>query len=360
MDRRIGGFDILKLMGTILIVFHHYQQITGAFWENGINFWGGDFYFGYLVELFFMISGFLAFKYIERIRYGMGFIDYVKGKFIRFFPLMFLCVIASTILSHLYIILYENTFWRADSYSLWTILVASVGIQAGWGIKDPMINSPTWYISVLFLCLILLYCIVRISEKLHVSVNYLFVGMILIGIGIDYYLIDLPFLNRDTCRGYVAFFAGTIIADIVIRSRNRKKGNKGVIISALVAFIIPFLIYKHYWLVQKDVRYIMTFIYYPALIWLCTSKRLILILDCKLTEIVGEISYSVFMWHFPMIIAMYVFKEMFNFYINIYSVQTMILFTAVCFCVGIISLNFIEKPINKIIKARIRKGVYYD
>ena len=35
MDRRIGGFDILKLMGTILIVFHHYQQITGAFWEGG-------------------------------------------------------------------------------------------------------------------------------------------------------------------------------------------------------------------------------------------------------------------------------------------------------------------------------------
>ena len=31
MNQRIGAVDVLKVMATILIVFHHYQQITGAF-----------------------------------------------------------------------------------------------------------------------------------------------------------------------------------------------------------------------------------------------------------------------------------------------------------------------------------------
>lgn len=347
MSKRIGGFDILKVIATILIVFHHYQQITG-FWGKGINFYGGKFYFGYLVELFFMISGFLAFKNIKRIQEGMRFTEYVKGKFFRFFPLMFVCAVASTLLAHLYIILYGNVFWEIDTYSLWTILIASLGIQAGWGIKDPMINSPTWYISVWFLCLILLYCIVYVSEKIHISVNYFFVSMIFVGIGIDYYLINLPFFNGNTSRGYVAFYSGIIFADVVIKRQDRKRLED--IVCVLIAFLIPWLIYKDYWLVQKDVRYIMTFIYYPALLWLCTSKRLLLFLDCKLIEKCGQISYSVFMWHFPMLIAMYVVIQIFCLDINLHSVQTMILFTVICFGVGIISLNFVEKPINRTIK----------
>ena len=59
-------------LGTILIVFHHYQQIADAFGENGINLWGGDFYFGYLVELFFMISVFLHLSILREFGMGWG------------------------------------------------------------------------------------------------------------------------------------------------------------------------------------------------------------------------------------------------------------------------------------------------
>ena len=350
MCKRIGGFDILKVMAAIMIVFHHYQQITGAFWENGINFHGGYFYFGYLVELYFMISGFLAFKYIEKIQCGLKFIEYFRGKFFRFFPLMFICAIASTILAHLYIILYGEVFWNIDTYSLWTILITSLGIQAGWGIKDPMINSPTWYISVWFLCSILLYFFVYISEKMHVSVNYFFVGIIFIGLGINYYSIRVPFFNEYTSRGYFAFFCGIIIADIIVRYKNSNKIKIWYVICILIALTLPYLIYRKYWLVQRDMQYILTFIYYPALMFLCTSKQLVLLLDCKLVGIIGQISYNVYMWHFPMMIAMYVLDKILKLNINIYSVQTMIYFSIVCFLIGIGSSLFIEKPIDRFIK----------
>ena len=123
-------------------------------------------------------------------------------------------------------------------------------------------------------------------------------------------------------------------------------------ICILVALIIPYLICRRYWLVQRDIQYILTFIYYPALIFLCTSKRLCRIFNCKLIEKAGQISYNVFMWHFPLIIAMYVIISIFNLNLDsIYCIQTMLLFTVACFGVGIISSYFIEKPIKKFIKA---------
>ena len=57
--RNIQGFDILKIVSATLIVFHHYQQVFKVRF-NGINFYDGAFNFGYLVELFFIISGILT------------------------------------------------------------------------------------------------------------------------------------------------------------------------------------------------------------------------------------------------------------------------------------------------------------
>ena len=73
--KRIFILDILKIVATILIVFHHYQQILNVEF-NKINFFGGKFYFGHLVELFFLISGFLMFNYIEKIKQGLSFEEF--------------------------------------------------------------------------------------------------------------------------------------------------------------------------------------------------------------------------------------------------------------------------------------------
>ena len=52
--KRNYAMDLLKFVLTILIGFHHYQQITGIKFEV-INFWGGAFYVGHLVEFFYYL-----------------------------------------------------------------------------------------------------------------------------------------------------------------------------------------------------------------------------------------------------------------------------------------------------------------
>ena len=56
MKKRDYSLDLLRIFATTIIIFHHYQQGSGAVYKY-INFWGGGFYFGYLVELFFILSG---------------------------------------------------------------------------------------------------------------------------------------------------------------------------------------------------------------------------------------------------------------------------------------------------------------
>lgn len=59
MDKRIAGLDISKTIATIMIIFRHYQQTTGAWWELS-RFYGGIFCHGELVELFLLFQGLLC------------------------------------------------------------------------------------------------------------------------------------------------------------------------------------------------------------------------------------------------------------------------------------------------------------
>ena len=78
--------DIIKIICTVCILFHHYQQLTGTFFYRGLNFYGGRFYFGYLVELFFIMSGWVMVSYIEKIKDKMSFPAFFSKRAIRLLP----------------------------------------------------------------------------------------------------------------------------------------------------------------------------------------------------------------------------------------------------------------------------------
>ena len=66
MENKIYGFDYAKIIAASFLVFHHYQQVFDCQFP-GINFYGGKIGFGLLVELFFIISGFLTLYSEQRL-----------------------------------------------------------------------------------------------------------------------------------------------------------------------------------------------------------------------------------------------------------------------------------------------------
>ena len=63
---RIYSLDVLKILGTVIVVFHHYKQYMEVKFPNGVNYFLGQFFFGYVVELFFLLSGFFAWHYVKK------------------------------------------------------------------------------------------------------------------------------------------------------------------------------------------------------------------------------------------------------------------------------------------------------
>ena len=106
---------------------------------------------------------------------------------------------------------------------------------------------------------------------------------------------------------------------------------------------------------STGINYIMTFIYYPALIIVCKSKVIGKILNRKIIGIVGKISFDVFIWHNPFYILMYIFIKVFNWNLNLGSYWTMIGYAIVCYLFGTFSYYCIERPLSDLINKREAK-----
>lgn len=68
MEKRNTSLDVIKILATTIIVFHHYQYVTGIRFSAFINFHGGSVEWYRMVELFFIISGMLSYKAYGNIK----------------------------------------------------------------------------------------------------------------------------------------------------------------------------------------------------------------------------------------------------------------------------------------------------
>ena len=343
-NNRWHGLDFVKVIATILIVLHHYWQAHNVYINDGVNFFNGKFYFGHLVELFFVLSGFFMLRDVERLKHGTGFRKFIIKKYMRFQPLMLITVIAFSGLAKAFEGLYQAP-WSDYPIYLWGIISSAIGIQGGWALPNPCINNPIWYISVLLLCEIILYVFVRISEKHQIPLEVFYAVMIFLGMGIMEYNINLPFMNVMTCRGFYAFFWGLMLADIL---RKRQQSGIVTIISGVIVVGLPFLIaFTSRSFTEEGSNYLMTFIYYTAVVLVFTTKRANRFFSLRLWEVLAEIAYNTYMWHSCVFIMAAILFFVMNIVPDFTDTGTIVGMVAASCVVGAISYFCIEKPMRK-------------
>ena len=159
------SLDFIKIISTIFIIFHHYQQVMGVYFENKINFFNGKFYFGYVVEMFFVLSGLFMYTYVEKIQDNLTFVKFYLRRLGRLFPLLMVGAISYEIFLVIYQHMYYDS-WFGITPTFWGTVISSLGIQDGWALPNPCVNNPTWYISVLMLCYVIFLFFSLYSEAL--------------------------------------------------------------------------------------------------------------------------------------------------------------------------------------------------
>lgn len=348
---RKGGYDALRIFATYAIMFHHWQQVTGATFQNHINFWGSSFYWGYIVELFFVLSGFFCAKQIKNIGGGSNFCVFYLKKLLRFLPVVAIAAVTYEVILVVYAHLYQQLYFDYP-IDFFGVLLDTLCIQHGWGFADPNVNYPTWYISVLMLCYVAFYIVTKIAKQLNAKVVPFYTVMILIGVGIQTYGINLPFFNADTGRGYYAFFTGILLG---IFLENHKITPLGSIVCVLnIVVFVGLIAFKPHYL-PYGVIYPLTFVVYPSIVMLLSTDVAEKIFKNKIWTWLGTISFDVYVWHNPLFPLMFVLMKALNFQLDFSRLSFMYLYSFICIGIGAISYYVLNKPSQKVLSKILKR-----
>lgn len=355
MERnRIYSLDLLKFIVSIVIVVLHIQQ-ESRIGLSVINLASGKIYTWYIVELLFIISGFLSMLYFssdEKIELSLqnGFSLYLKHKCIRIYPM----VILSTIFYLLNIVLYKLFFkyWLHNIVpGLWRVLNSILLTNEG---SISYFNSPTWYLSVLLLCYCFEYFIVFLCKRMTLKIEYFFVAMVLLGITGYCYGLNLPLLSYHTCRGYASFFIGCLIYKLY---NNQKIKIKRILIGSIIAFtfcVIAGIVDFNLFYDDETCQWgVFTVILNPSIFiiflesnrWFKSSKW----------QILGNISFEIYLFHMPFIILYLIFCDLCP-KMCISEMLQISIFIVLMIIISFIIFTFIEKPITRKLSNRFEKN----
>ena len=346
--KRIYSLDFLKFIMAILIVFHHYQQYTGMRMV-GINFYEGKIYWGSLVELFFIISGFFAANGIPALKES-AFKDYIVKKIIRIYPMAMMSVCMTAVAGFVYVKVCGEWFFGIR-LTLWKFVNSLLLTFAGGAVNDGLgINDPLWYLCVLMYCYVLLYFLVWFCSRIGVNDIYAFALMVILGLSAVQYGIELPFLNGYTGRGYLAFFLGILLFRIWNSISHKILLGYSVVV-VLLSLIIYIGVYSLFIANQREV---FAFVVYPAIMFLALSLDEKFDLGFLAAFNFGALAFEMYIWHiFGICLLMIVSSatgspDINKYYFMFVYVVILILFAAVMY-------NFAEKKITKLINDKLNQ-----
>ncbi|MCF0128950.1 MAG: acyltransferase [Pseudobutyrivibrio sp.] len=300
---RIASFDLLKFILAVCIVCHHYQQDFGYDYPL-INFYGGTFYVGNLVELFFILSGFFMAEQIDKYKQS-SFGQFFIRRYFRLFPMAF---ISTTVCTIVHIIYYTRTGnWLSVEVNLFTYLKGILLVFVGWCFPveaQLSINSPLWMVCVLLMCYVIYWLLIKLSELAKISDKYLFGVMTFLGISLYYIDCEIPFLGQPSARGYMSFFWGVLLGTI-FEENNRWLKERKIQVMTISCFSLVMIIgtsIKNISFVggYSDSKFIWVYVVYPLIMLFLFFVKF----DDKTNNILfllGSISFEMYVWHYPLI-----------------------------------------------------------
>ena len=319
-----GIIDLIKFCAALIIVLHHYQLCTPLRFAD-INFTVDDPFFcgANMVEMFFVISGFLSVKDIEKTHTDRNMFttfginrreidNYLKDRFKKFVPWTLGSTILSTISKSIYIICTREVPF--GKIGLWNLIIGSIGLNAGLisSSYEYLPNETLWYISVLLICNIFCYFLIELIDKYQLPAYYVGVIMCMIGLSIKYFSINIPILNSITMRGFISFGMG-IITKSFLNFINMKKGKKVAIgISIIFIGIVIMYYYFHSLFNKGQISQIFQEVILgeSQLLWGCMFAPLIVFVvgywnkfgdGLHVLKILGRGSFYLYIWHLPFI-----------------------------------------------------------
>ncbi len=349
--QRSGVLDFVKIVATILILFHHYQQVMGVRFET-INFFGGtNFYFGNIVELFFVISGIVIVPQIMEIEQGEDFATFFRKRFFRFFPVLVVSTIVYTVLVIVFYTIFGGWF-LGDQINLFEVFISAFGAQVLLGEKFCAINSPIWYVSVLLVCYVMLYFCIWLAKRINVKSEYLYIAAITIGMMLIIRGIDFPIFCSKTGRGFVSFFSGILWEKYYFSG---KKRNIWITVFVIVTTALMVLSPLTGAAEGGVVSVFLGIAYFPALIGCVKTDRMERIFSGKLISQMAAFSFEAYIWHSAVYMILLILLATNVIAVNMNSLGMMVFVAVLVEIFAMAMYYLVERPIRRRINNKQEK-----
>ncbi len=297
---RFAGLDGLRAVFCVGIVIYHVNEVFHSpfsRWLGPIYRYGG--YFGNY--MFFMLSGLLtAYHYKMQVTGNeCRAVPFMARRILKIYPLYALSNLAMVCLS----------IYKSGSVDIKRLCMTFLMMSSGWFGEDVPYNHAAWFLCVLILCYFLYYLTGRFSERYPDLYLPACICLAAAGAVLEVKNWDFPFLYSVNGEGYMNFFVGVLLAELLMKSVVKRKA------VAVVCGVTLGVLAAAAWLwgleaLPGDVRWSITAVC-AALICLTLSRdgrRGILTLTP--VQMMGRCSLSVYLWHVPVVWWFLVMEDM--------------------------------------------------
>lgn len=278
----------LRFFAAISIVIFHYTHEIDVSHESI----PGRLYTG--VDFFFILSGFiLAHCYIKDIENGkFSARDFYIKRFARIYPVHTLTLIAAGLVTVIYILLLQTVFYPNETK---ICFFSSLLMVHAWGIhSDTCFNNPSWSISAEWFAYLLFPLLAAKAMNMKPSSVVLYSGLSLLAFCVLFHFLGKPF-TQLTAQGFLrilpTFFMG-IGLYLLGRQYSLRHAGKTWIYASVTSLIFS---------VSVGLPDFVTVMLFAVLIFVIADnyrKGTPTILENKHLIYWGEVSFSIYMWHY--------------------------------------------------------------
>lgn len=355
---RLTVLDSLRGIAAVCVAFFwHYQhfQPQNGFPFSWLAYW--PYHWGWLsVDLFFFLSGFV-FYYVYKGRIAkksISLYEYSVNRFSRLYPLHFitLCVVA---IFQCIRFLLMNDFFVYQHNDVYHFLLNVFFVQKGWFDYGYSFNAPSWSISSEIVAYFLFFAIIFYFSKGN-KYRFYFVGLVFLGLYISKSKLNnlsIPLLNMD--RLYISFFMGCLMYEFhKLINISKHRNIILIILSVVLATVVSVGSIFGNKAFGDAYLAVYAILIFPLVVILSLNIKIInKLLVIRPLSYLGEISYSIYLWHFPVQLLIKTFNDTLFLNIDFSSKKVFLGYALITLLISILSFHFLERPTQKYLRSKL-------
>lgn len=355
-ENKLLILEIIRFISSFAVIIWHYNLFF-FIEKNPINILNENLPFYSILKLFynFGLEGVMVFWGISGFIFFWKYDDLISQKeisakkffiyrFSRLYPLHFATLCLVGIFQYFFFI--NQNYYFVYQINDFYHFILQIFLASNWGFeKDYSFNGPIWSVSVeIFAYLIFFLSLRKFGKSIPINIVIIIFCVL---------LRFLKLSNPITDCLTMFFVCGTtalICKSIQISSYRKIIYNLFLFLAITIPIIIiNFKLYKYHHFI-----YIFEFFYIPLILFLSVEEFKILNKFRSFIEVIGNMTYSSYLLHFPTQLIISLFCIIYSIEINIYNQFFFISYIFFILMISYITYFSFEKPIQKYIRNYFR------